>query len=130
MTSETEKMLINTAKAAAKNAYAPYSGFCVGAALLCEDGAVYAGANVESASYGGCICAERAALAAAISAGERVFEAICISAGDKPTPPCGICRQSLAEFGDMQVIYTDKQGAEVRRRWLSELLPEGFTLSV
>ena len=128
MTADTEKMLIDAANAAAQNAYAPYSKFCVGAALLCGSGAVYTGANVESASYGGCICAERAALAAAVSAGERKFEAICISAGGKPTPPCGICRQSLAEFGDMQVVYTDRDGREVKRRRLYELLPEGFVL--
>lgn len=121
------KKLMEAARAARKNAYCPYSGFAVGAALLADSGRIYAGANCESASYGAAICAERAALTAAITAGERRFAALAVAAGDTPTPPCGICRQLLAEFGDMPVICADAAGEDIREYALSALLPEAFT---
>ena len=111
-----------TAKAAqaAKNAYAPYSHFAVGAALLCADGTVFCGCNVENASYSATVCAERSALCAAVSMGERRFKALAVTA-DKLVFPCGICRQALLEFGDIDIILKNK---EVKR--LSELMPDGF----
>ena len=119
--------LIEAARAARAHAYCPYSGFAVGAALLAYSGRLYAGANCESASYGAVICAERAALTAAVTAGERRFAALAVAAGDSPTPPCGICRQLLAEFGDMTVLCTSAAGGDAREYALSALLPEAFT---
>ena len=110
--------LLNRAAAARAHAYCPYSGFAVGAALLAASGAVYTGCNVESASFGATICAERNALTTAVGAGERAF-----------TPPCGICRQLLAEFGDMTVLYADAALTAVRETTLSALLPDGFVLT-
>jgi cytidine deaminase len=91
--------LVDDARAARAHAYAPYSRFYVGAALLCSDGTVFRGANVENASYGLCICAERTAVAAAVAHNHRAFRAIAIAThSDDPSPPCGMCRQVLAEF--------------------------------
>jgi cytidine deaminase len=118
--------LVRRAQEVRKNSYSPYSGFAVGAALLAESGAVYTGTNCESASYGGTICAERAALTAAVSAGERKFEALAVAAGDRPVTPCGICRQLLAEFGDMTVLCAAGEGAEYKTTSLSALLPDAF----
>lgn len=119
--------LVRLARAARANAYCPYSGYAVGAALLAVSGRVYVGANVESASYGATICAERAALAAAVSAGERRFAAIAVAAGDAPATPCGICRQLLAEFGDMTVIGAAAAGGGFVETTLAALLPAAFT---
>lgn len=119
--------LIARARQARENAYCPYSGFAVGAALLGVSGTVYTGANCECASYGGTICAERAALTAAVTAGERQFIALAVAAGEKPVTPCGICRQLLAEFGDMTVIRADAAGTQSRMTTLSALLPEAFS---
>jgi len=117
-------------KRAAMNArahgYAPYSGFTVGAAVQTKSGAVFTGCNVENASYGATICAERAALAAAVAAGERELVAIAIaSAAKSPTPPCGICRQSLVELAPSLPIrsYTENGCAEYD---LASLLPNAF----
>lgn len=108
------------------NAYAPYSGFKVGAALLTKSGKVFAGCNVENASYGATICAERAALAAAVGAGERELVALAIVSGaPNPTPPCGICRQCLIEFGPSLPVrsYTGDLHADYE---LAALLPKAF----
>lgn len=121
--------LLKQAVLAREQAYCPYSGFAVGAALLAASGRVYTGVNMENASFGGTICAERAALAAAITAGERQFTALAIVAGNAPTPPCGICRQLLAEFGDITVWYADAALTAVRETTLSALLPEAFSSS-
>ena len=99
----TNRELIDLAIRAQANAYAPYSGFKVGAALLCEDGEVFVGANVENSSFGLTNCAERSALFAAVSAGKRSFKAIAVVGGADGVvsdfcPPCGACRQALAEF--------------------------------
>jgi cytidine deaminase len=120
--------LIQRAAAARKNAYAPYSGFAVGAALLCADGTVFTGCNVENASYPAGICAERSALFAAVSAGKRRFSAIAIAAGEDPTAPCGICRQAFAEFGKLDVLCANQDGSRCRMFSLRELLPEAFSL--
>jgi cytidine deaminase len=108
------------------NAYAPYSGFTVGAAVQTRSGAVFTGCNVENASYGATMCAERAAMAAAVAAGERELAALAIASGAKrPTPPCGICRQCLAELAPDLAIrsYTGSAHAEYD---LSSLLPDAF----
>jgi cytidine deaminase len=118
--------LIATAREAMERAYAPYSGLRVGAALLGEDGSVHTGCNVENASYGLTICAERAAVARAVAQGVRRFTSVVIAtSGAVPVPPCGACRQVLAEFSsDMTVLSV---GGAARRRWtLDHLLPEPF----
>lgn len=122
-----DRALLAEARAARKNAYAPYSQFPVGAALLAESGRVYRGVNVENAAYGVTNCAERSALFAAIAAGERAFTAIAIVADTEgPVRPCGICRQALAEFGDgLRVIMGNVTG-EIDVRSLDSLLPAGF----
>ncbi|MEY4608906.1 MAG: hypothetical protein RL625_1123 [Gemmatimonadota bacterium] len=120
--------LHEAALGAMRNAYAPYSTFHVGAALLTEDGQVIAGCNVENASYPAGTCAERAAIGAAVAAGHQRFRAVLISTeADSPTPPCGVCRQVLAEFGmDLAVIARTTNGSEAR--WvLRDLLPHPFT---
>ena len=118
--------LRQVAEAARENAYAPYSDFRVGAALMTESGAVYSGCNVENASYGATICAERAALAAAVAAGERTPRALVIVTGAlRPTPPCGICRQVLAELAPSLVIRSHA-GSATADFDLAELLPNAF----
>lgn len=123
-----ESELTTRAQAAKSRAYAPYSKFHVGAALLCADGSIFDGCNVENASYPAGTCAERVALGAAVAAGHRAFVAIAI-ATDAPsaTPPCGICRQALAEFQPaLPVIAVDREG-HLTRWTLAELLPHPFT---
>ncbi len=118
--------LIAKAMEAREKAHAPYSRFAVGAALLAKSGRVYMGCNVENASYGLSICAERTAVFKAVSEGERDFEAIAVVT-DKGVTPCGACRQVLMEFGeDIQVIVADDAGGH-RVFGLQELLPEAFT---
>ena len=124
----TNQELMEFARSASENAYAPYSGFHVGAALLTSDGTVYTGVNVENASYGATICAERSAVSAAVSDGCREFEAIAVYSPDGGASPCGICRQVLLEFNDsLRVITYDDRG-QLEECKLSGLLPKGFVL--
>jgi cytidine deaminase len=119
--------LVARAREAQTHAHAPYSQFRVGAALEAEDGRVFVGCNVESASYGLTICAERMALGAGIAAGARRFRRLAVVTDvDPPASPCGACRQHLAEFGmDLEVIAA---GRSQERRWtLAALLPDAFT---
>lgn len=116
-----------------EKSYSPYSDFKVGAALLCKDGTIYVGCNVENASYGGTVCAERTAFLKAVSEGKRDFEKIAIVGGlrgnpDTPCYPCGICRQFLAEFcgGEFEIL-TVKNGQIIKNK-LSELLPFAFKI--
>ncbi|MCA9236176.1 MAG: cytidine deaminase [Planctomycetales bacterium] len=122
--------LVSAALAAANNAHAPYSEFHVGAAVLTEAGAVFPGCNVENASFGLTICAERAAVCAAVTAGQPRIKAVVVVAPGAPAP-CGACRQVLAEFGPaMEVILVDSlDTSRVRRTTLDVLLPEQFRLS-
>ena len=120
-----DKELIALADKARAMAYAPYSNYRVGAALLTGSGQVYTGVNVENASYGLAICAERTAAVKAVSAGEREFVAIAVVT-DNGGSPCGACRQVLAEFGpQMRIILADSAG-ESRVYCMSELLPDSF----
>jgi cytidine deaminase len=116
------------ALAAMQQAYAPYSGFHVGAALLASDGAVSVGCNVENASYPAGLCAERAALATAVTTGHRSFERIVVATdAEEPSPPCGLCRQALIEFSPgMKVVSVTTSGQHAE--WaLADLLPAAFT---
>lgn len=125
----TDAGLMALAEAARARAHAPYSRFRVGAALLCEDGSVQAGCNVENASYGATICAERTAVVAAVAAGHTRFRAIAVAGPEGVAlGPCGICRQVLAEFspdGALLVITRDEAGAP-RATTLAALLPAAF----
>jgi len=117
--------LIRRATEAMERAYAPYSNYKVGACLLSEDGRTFTGCNVENASYGNTLCAERTALCKAVSEGARAFTAIAIAARGSAPFPCGACRQSLYEFApDLRVLVT--WDGNVRKTTLRELLPEGF----
>lgn len=121
-------VLRERALAAMERAYAPYSGFRVGAAILGTDGSVTEGCNVENASYPAGICAERGAVAAAVARGIHTFRSIAIATeAEEPTPPCGICRQTLVEFApELEIISVTRSGAEAR--WnLGELLIHAFT---
>jgi len=124
--------LVEQAVKAAANAYNPYSHFSVGAALLSKGGDLFVGVNVENASYGLTVCAERSALFSAVSAGCREFSAIAIVAsGDVPPPPCGACRQVLAEFcaGDFEIILATIGNPEVTEVYtLDDMLPHRFEL--
>jgi cytidine deaminase len=119
--------LLDAARVAAQLAHSPYSGLKVGAALRCRSGEVFTGCNVENASYGLTLCAERVAAVKAVSAGQRSFEAIAI-VSDQPQTlmPCGACRQFLQEFApDLRVVCEGTDGAREESR-LSELLPRAF----
>jgi cytidine deaminase len=121
------RRLLDAALAARENAHAPFSKFKVGAALETADGEVVTGCNVENATYGLTICAERVAVFKAISEGRRKFVRVAVVADtEEPTPPCGACRQILWEFGgDLEVILGNLQGEKARFR-LKELLPHPF----
>jgi cytidine deaminase len=116
------------AMSAMERAYAPYSSFHVGAALLGTDGSITEACNVENAAFPAGTCAERAALAAAVARGVRTFRLLVIStSADEPTPPCGMCRQALIEFSpELDIISVTRSGKETRWR-LSELLPDAFS---
>ena len=129
----TDAELISTAVSMQERAYVPYSHFPVGAALLCSDGAVFTGCNVENAAYGSTLCAERTALFKAVSEGVREFDAIAIvgsKAGEKNTlvtGPCGVCRQALYEFGGPGLtVIMAKSEEDYIVTTLGELLPYGF----
>jgi cytidine deaminase len=114
--SAAERRLWQRARAAAAQAYAPYSGLCVGAALVTAAGATFTGVNVENASYPVGLCAERAALAAAVTAGERHFAALAVATDQgAPIVPCGACLQALAEFGDLDLVITLPAAGSRRR---------------
>lgn len=117
------KELIERAMEMARKAYAPYSRFRVGAAVLAESGEIYGGANVENASYGATVCAERSAIFAAVNAGERKLKAIAVTA-----TPCGMCRQVMREFCDPESfrVIVAKTADDYRVFTLEELLPESF----
>lgn len=119
--------LLAFAREAQENAYAPYSGFRVGAAVYSADGDIYQGVNVENAAYGSALCAERGAVMAAIAAGHKEISAIAV-VGDSeaPTVPCGACRQVLAEFDPEMRIIMGGRTDEVMVMTLDELLPEAF----
>ncbi|OGQ05970.1 MAG: cytidine deaminase [Deltaproteobacteria bacterium RIFCSPLOWO2_01_44_7] len=121
--------LIQKALEARKNAYSPYSKFAVGAALEAQDGTVFTGCNVENASYGLTICAERVALAKAISQGVTKFKRLAVVADyPEPVPPCGMCRQALFEFApELELILANTKG-ESEKTILSKLLPNAFQL--
>ena len=126
--------LVRLAKEARAHAYTPYSGFAVGAALLCKDGKVYQGCNIENAAFGPTICAERVAMFKAIYDGEREFEAIAVAggrAGEEVTglfPPCGVCRQVLREFCGLDfMLYMAREDGQFEARTLGEMLPLSFS---
>ena len=122
----THDELIVSATAARERAYAPYSQFKVGAALLGKSGRLYTGCNVENAAYGPSMCAERTAIFKAVSEGEREFETIAIVT-ENGVSPCGTCRQVMIEFApDMTIVIADTQG-NIRLTTARDLLPDGFT---
>jgi cytidine deaminase len=126
----TDRELYELAIRAASGAYAPYSGYRVGAALLTKTGGVFCGANAENASYGASICAERAAFMGALSAGHREFAAIAVAAsGADPAWPCGICRQFIFEFGGDIRVITGPDADSLQSFTIAELLPNGFRLT-
>jgi cytidine deaminase len=122
--------LIRAARAARENAHAPFSNFKVGAALRTASGKVFGGCNVENATYGLTVCAERVAIFKAISDGERKFDAIAVvTDADTLTPPCGACRQLIWEFcGDVPVVMSNLQG-KIETLRMSQLFPKPFDSS-
>jgi cytidine deaminase len=123
----TDKELIEKAKRARQKAYAPYSNFKVGAALLTKSGRVYTGANVENATFGLTVCAERVAVFKAINRGDKQFTKIAVVTDkNPPVTPCGACRQVLSEFvKDLKIICANLEG-KVEKYRLKELLPDAF----
>lgn len=120
------KMLVKKALEAKEKAYAPYSGFRVGAALIAGSGRVYTGCNIECSSYSPTICAERTAISKAVSEGERQIEAIAITGDSEWTYPCGVCRQVIREFGKDAKVIVVKSEDEYKEYTLEELLPHSF----
>lgn len=124
----TNKELIDFAKKGMQNAYTPYSNFKVGAAVLVDDGTVFTGCNIENASYGATICAERTAMVKAVSEGYTHFKKIAIvSSGNFFTYPCGICRQFMTEFMKDGIVVLEDKEEGIKEFSLEELLPNGFT---
>lgn len=128
MISQAEKRdLAAAALQAREGAYAPYSGYAVGAALLTESGATYLGANVENAAYPSSMCAERVAVFEAVTRGDRELTAIAV-ATENGGAPCGACRQVLSEFGlDTEVILVNRDGSITLEATVGDLLPHAFT---
>ncbi len=123
------QQLIEAARAAADRAYCPYSSFKVGAALLTSEGNIVTGCNIENASYGLSVCAERVAVGAAAAAGSRSFVALAVVSPSGPASPCGACRQFLLEFGrDIDVIFQSPDGIFAVKK-ISDLLPDAFRLA-
>ncbi len=124
---EEYKKLVKEAEKARKKAYTPYSKFKVGAAVLSVDGKIFSGCNIENASFGLAVCAERVAIFKAISEGSTKFKAIAVIGDtDKPCSPCGACRQVISEFGeDIPLIMANLKG-DVKIKKIEELLPEAF----
>ena len=129
MEKQVQNSLVRSALEIRQQAYAPYSKFLVGAAVVTDDGNVFTGTNVENASYGLTICAERVAAAAAVAAGHRKITAVAVATAGGAAP-CGACRQFLAEFGgSMDVLLVDVDRPEnVKQMSLADLLPEQFSL--
>ena len=134
ISTETAELLISAALSARKNAYIPFSGHAVGAALLSKDGQVFKGCNIENSSYSPTMCAERVAFAKAISEGTREFSAIAIAGGFEEVPekycaPCGVCRQVMAEFcePDFKVILA-KTPEDYKEYTLEEIMPLAFRI--
>ncbi|XP_017890508.1 uncharacterized protein LOC108631243 [Ceratina calcarata] len=127
----TIQTLIRKSVQVREHSYSPYSKFKVGAAILCDDGTIFAGCNVENASYPVGTCAERAAIVKAVSEGNRKFKAMAV-AGEKTndtfTTPCGFCRQAIAEFGDIPIYMTGPELGNVLKSTLTNLLPRAFGL--
>jgi cytidine deaminase len=125
---ESIRALVQAARDVREHAHAPYSGFRVGAAVLTEAGNVHLGCNVENASYGATICAERAAIFAMVTSGEKDLAAVAIFVDDaEPAMPCGMCRQVIAEFGrDVKIVTATP--ARTKHSTIAELLPEAFVL--
>jgi cytidine deaminase len=122
----TPQELIDLASKARKKAYAPYSHYKVGAALLGKSGKIYTGCNVENASYGHTVCAERTAVLKAVSEGETEFKAIAVVTKNGGSP-CGACRQVLSEFAPKLTIYIADKNGEYRTTTMQKLLPDSFT---
>jgi cytidine deaminase len=126
LTPEQEEILAQRAVQARQWAYAPYSNYLVGAALLTASGKIYDGVNVENAAYPDTICAERTAAVKAVSEGEREFVALAVASADGGTP-CGSCRQVLSEFGlEAQVLIVNREGTIIQRTTVRNLLPLAF----
>jgi cytidine deaminase len=124
---ETIDRLVEAASKVREKAHAPYSSFSVGAALVDAEGRIHVGCNVENASYGLSVCAERHAVAAVVSAGGQGIEGLAVVTDTiPPTPPCGACRQVLVEFGDFPVILANLEGERTLTS-VAELLPDAFT---
>lgn len=123
---EDLKRLVDLAKSASNNAYAPYSKYHVGAAVMVENGEIFTGCNIENASYGLTVCAERVAVFNAISKGHRKIKYIAVYAKGILPYPCGACRQVIAEFGDPDTIVIVSDGEKTEIYKLEELLPKTF----
>ena len=122
---DTER-IVRAATEVRERAHAPYSGYRVGAALLTDDGRVFTGCNVENASYGLSVCAERHAVAAAVAAGATSYAALAVvTSSSPPASLCGACRQVLAEFGDLEIVLANPAGERLTTS-LTELLPDAF----
>jgi cytidine deaminase len=127
VSAENLEQLQNAARSVSSQSYSPYSRFRVGAALLTSSGKIFVGTNVENASYGLCVCAERNAVFAAVAAGERKFACIALyTPTPQPTMPCGACRQVLNEFNPSIPVVSFCDSAERRETTLAELLPDSF----